>query len=199
VLESIKGTVVARSRDSVVIETSGFEFRLRMPKGAAEALAHDERIKLYCHVLLRDDQFHLFGFVERVQRDVFLVLLGVPGLGPEKALALLGAKSPAAIAAAVRDEAPRQFEIIRGIGARLAQRIVLELKGKLEALALPDDAVAAGGTVLADLVSTLTHLGYSRTLADAAARTALLDVGLDADIESLVKSALRSLQRAGSS
>ncbi len=197
-LESLRGVVVAGEKDAVVVETSGFALRLRTPKGAGTALRPGEEVHLFCHLLLRDDQFHLFGFRDKTERDLFVVLLGVPGLGPEKALAVLGARSPQAIAAAVRDESPKHFEIIKGIGARLSQRIVLELKGKLDALALGFPAGAAAPeaeNVLADLISTLARLGYARGVAEAAARAALLSAAPDEQLETLVKVALRSLQK----
>ncbi|MBI4878589.1 MAG: Holliday junction branch migration protein RuvA [Planctomycetes bacterium] len=201
-LESLRGVVIACERDAVVVEVSGFALRLRTPKGAAEPLCPGEEARLFCHLLLRDDQFHLFGFREKTERDMFIVLLGVPGLGPEKALAVLGARSPQAIVAAVQDESPKHFEIIKGIGARLSQRIVLELKGKLDALALGFPAGAASldaGGPLADLISTLGRLGYARAVAEAAARAALAGAAPDESLEELVKSALRSLQRQATS
>jgi len=197
-IESLRGTVVTLESDAVVLELGGVGWRLRIPSGTAQQLARGRAAQLMCHLLLRDDRFHLYGFATALERDLFRVLLAVSGLGPEKALSLMSAQSPENIGQAVRDSDPTPFQIVRGIGNRLAQRIVLELQGKLDALELaapgPPRAVVSRQHA-ADLNATLTKLGYPRALAERASRAAYDTAAADATLEDLVRAALRSLQK----
>ncbi len=201
-LDSVRGRILGREADAVVVECGAFGLRVRVPPGSDPGARGDETA-LHCHLLLRDDQLHLYGFVAPAERDLFRVLLTVSGLGPEKALGLLGAMPPASIARAVLEKEPKRFQVVKGIGARLAQRLALELDGKLDAWAVAGGGRGADGTPSersetgADslLVATLVHLGYPATTARDAAAAAEKSEGEDAALETLVKAALRELQK----
>lgn len=203
-LDSVRGRILGRDTDAVVVECGAFSLRVRVPPGSDPGALGDETA-LHCHLLLRDDQLHLYGFVRAAERGLFRVLLTVSGLGPEKALALLGAMSPGSIAGAVLEKEPKRFQVVKGIGTRLAQRLAVELDGKLDSWAVAGgpDAGATGGAAHRSaghegsmLVATLVHLGYPRGVAEEAARGAVDAEGEDAALEALVKSALRALQKA---
>ncbi|MFH0947175.1 MAG: Holliday junction branch migration protein RuvA [Planctomycetota bacterium] len=197
-IESLRGTVSTCVQGGAVLELGGVGLRVRVPSGTAETLKPGQEARLACHLLLKDERFHLYGFASGVERDLFRVLLGVSGLGPEKALALLSARSPAAIAAAVRDSDPAPFQVVRGIGNRLSQRIVLELQGKLDSLALeglPGSDPPPDRQQTRDLHATLMKLGYSKAQVERASKVAFASVGDEATIEELVRAALRALQQ----
>ncbi len=181
-----------------MLESGAYGFRLRTPVRAASNVAPGVELKLFTRLLVREDHLVLYGFDTSVDRDLFVVLIGVSGLGPEKALALLGALSPAAIATAVRRRDAKRFQLVKGVGAKLAQKIVLELEGKLEAFetATEGASYADGATPRAtgDVIATLISLGFPRGTAEAASRAAIESEGEAADVESLVKAALRRLQ-----
>ena len=201
-LDSVRGRLLVREADAAVVECGAFALRVRVPRGCDPGATGAEA-SFHVHLLLRDDQLHLYGFLTPAERDIFRVLLTVSGLGPEKALALLGALSPASIAAAVLEKEPKRFQVVKGVGARLAQRLALELDGKLDAWAVPGAASApldASGSADADvedalLIATLTRLGYPRPVAERAAHAAVEESPDDAPLESLVKTALRALQK----
>ena len=199
-LDSLRGTVLSVDGESAVLESGGFGVRARLPAGAAVSLPVGAEARLYTYLLLRDEQFLLYGFHTEIERDLFAVLLSVSGLGPEKARGLLGALTPADVVRAVADEDSRRFQAVKGVGTRLAQRIAIELKGKLDDFAARVDAgarPAAGaprGGPVADVAAALCQLGYPRARADAAA-SAACDANPDASLEDLVKGALRALQK----
>lgn len=201
-LDSVRGRLLRRELDAVVVDCGPFAVRARVPPGSAPGPLGQETT-LACHLLLRDEQFHLFGFVTPAERDLFRVLLTVSGLGPEKALALLGAMAPASIARAVLEKEAKRFQAVKGIGARLAQRLAIELEGKLDAWAVVGpardgeaSATSRPGGEASLLVATLVHLGYPRPVAEEAARAAERTAGEGAALETLVKAALRELQKA---
>jgi len=199
VLESVRGRMLSREANAAVVECGAFALRVRIPLGSNPGATGSE-VSLHVHLLFRDDQLHLYGFVTPAERDIFRVLLTVSGLGPEKALALLGALSPASIAVAVLEKDPKRFQIVKGVGTKLAQRMALELDGKLDAWAVPgatpSGSDASGAPRHEDelLVATLARLGYPRAQAERAASQALETVEEGAPLEVLVKTALRGLQ-----
>lgn len=195
-LETLRGVIAAHGEGFVLLECGPVGLRLRVPAATADAALTARERTFHCHLALRDDQFHLYGFETMLERDLFRTLLGVSGLGPEKALGLLSARSPGAIARAVDESSSKEFQVVKGIGARLAQRIVVELAGRLSDLAIPTEGLApASGAAERDLVNALTALGYPRGLSEATAAATLSERGSGSDMEELVKSALRSLQR----
>lgn len=197
-LEAISGRLLESSGDSAVVEVSGIALRLKTPPGTLRSSPGSE-VRLYCHMLIREEQFHLYGFSRPEERDVFLTLLSVSGLGPEKARLILGSLSPSEIARAVMDGDARRFQVVKGVGTRLAQRVALELKGKvdLHLRAAADDPVPHQGSLAADLVTALTQLGFARGRAERAASETMAEHA-DATMPDLIKHALRRLQSASS-
>lgn len=197
-IESLRGTVSACVQGGAILELGGVGLNVRVPSGTAATLKAGQEASLSCHLLFKDDRFHLFGFDSKIERDLFRVLLGVSGLGPEKALSLLSARPPGAIVAAVRDSDPAPFQVVRGIGNRLSQRIVLELQGKLDSIAAEDPQDLAPDPdkqQARDLYATLTKLGYPKAQVEQASKAAFAGMGDEATIEELVRAALRALQQ----
>jgi holliday junction DNA helicase RuvA len=199
VLESIHGKIIELAADSVVIDLGAVALRLRISAATARTLRIGEAARLHCHLRMREEEMTLYGFARAAERVAFDTLLGVSGLGPEKALALLSAFPPEVIARTIEDKDSKRFRTVRGIGDKLAQRIVLELTGKLDALARVAESIPATGSshgTQRDLVATLTQLGYPRATAEVAAESAIRSGPPDATLEDLVKFALRNLLAA---
>lgn len=197
-LDSIQGAIVHVEEDALVVECGPFALRVRAPTPFCVAQRIGDAIRLYTYLHIREDAITLFGFPERSLRDVFEIVLGVAGLGPEKALGLLSALTPGALANTVRDKEPNRLRSVRGIGAKLAERIVLELQGKLDGFATADsspEARRARAPLEHDLVATLLQLGYPKSAAEVAAEAALRELGAEATLQELIKQALRSMKR----
>lgn len=196
-LDSVRGIVLEAGLEAAVLEVGGLALRLKVPPGSCRGLRVGDEARLFAHLMLREEQFHLYGFVDAEVREAFSVLLGVSGLGPEKARGLLGALQPAEIARAVAEGDSRRFQVVKGIGTRLAQRLALELKGKVDGFlhGAPSDPRGRGPSSAArgDLVAALSQLGFPRVQAEQAARAAT-DETPDASMEDLLRAALRVLQ-----
>ena len=129
----VQGEVVVRRGDHVVISASGVGYRLAV---SAETLRHVPRVgetaTLFSHLIVRDDALLLYGFATEEERDLFLLLLGVQSVGPKMALAVLSGGTPRDLLAAVAAGDHARLQAVPGIGKRTAERIVVELKSKVE-------------------------------------------------------------------
>lgn len=199
-LEFVQGPIERIVDDAVVIRCGTFALRLRVPRGATDGLKVGDDSRWYSQLLLREELFALFGFRTESERELFNVLRSVSGLGPEKALLLLSALRPAQLAAAIRGEDKARLRTVKGIGDRLADRLIVELKDAL------DEFVGADGSgsgdepqALRDVSRALQQLGYSRADADAAATQSVKASPKDASFETILKAALRALQRGAAS
>jgi len=131
----VNGEVVSRREDHVVIQTSGgVGYHLAV---SAETLSHvpavGQSVSLHCHLVARDDSMALFGFASEEERDLFLMLLGVQGVGPKVALALLSGGPPRELASALASGDIARLQAVPGIGKRTAERILVELREKVSA------------------------------------------------------------------
>ena len=139
----ISGEVVGRREEYVVIQTGGgVGYHLAV---SAETLAHvpavGEPVSLHCHLVVRDDSMALYGFASEEERDLFLMLLGVQGVGPRVALAMLSGGPPRELASALASGDVARLQAVPGIGKRTAERILVELREKMVALAVDDGEI----------------------------------------------------------
>jgi Holliday junction DNA helicase RuvA len=185
----LAGRVVELHPGEVVLDVQGVGYEVRVPVSAHAALAGREQIALYIHTHVREDQLALFGFPTRRERDTFRQLIGVSGIGPRTAMALLSGLTPDDLASAIESEQWRRLATVPGIGKRTAERLVVELKGKVTAPATP-----AGGSLRDDAVSALANLGYSQKAAEEAVGE-LLRVGAAPPLGELLRRALQLLSR----
>ena len=139
----ISGEVIGRREEYVVIQTGGgVGYHLAV---SAETLAHvpavGEPVSLHCHLVVRDDSMALYGFASEEERDLFLMLLGVQGVGPKVALAMLSGGPPRELASALASGDVARLQAVPGIGKRTAERILVELREKMVALAVDDGEI----------------------------------------------------------
>lgn len=198
----LHGPLVSRDVDHAVLDVHGVGFEVFIPAASLETLPHDGApVTLHVHTHVREDAITLFGFVHPGDRQLFLRLLGVSGIGPRLALAALGAWGGTALRDAIARGDEKALSRIPGIGKRTAQRLVLELADKVAAIdtgeALTGPAAATSGAtsdVLEDLALALTGLGFPpRSVEDTCAR--LADRAQDgSDLQGLLREALRILR-----
>jgi len=173
-ISSIRGTVLHAGIDSVVIDVGGVGFHIAVPVDVARTARTGAELALHTHLVVREDALSLFGFAERDELDVFVVLLGVTGVGPKSALGVLSTLTVDQIAAAVDADDDKPFRSVSGIGPKTAKLIVVQLAGKL---APPAPTARTSGGVAPDVTTqvtaALTGLGWNeRTAAEAVAGAA---------------------------
>jgi holliday junction DNA helicase RuvA len=184
----LRGRAVALDADGLVLDVGGVGYRLLATQSAVRKADGEDEVTLETHLHVREDALQLFGFANAEERQLFEQLLAVSGVGPKMALAIVSAYSPGDIRRAIVSEDEALFQAIPGIGRKLAQRVVLELREKFATLhvAGPPAMGAGDGHVVAR--DALVELGY--TVAEAEQR--LADVDPDLPPADRVRAALKA-------
>jgi Holliday junction DNA helicase RuvA len=198
VIASVDGTVGAVSLDSIVLEAGGVGYRVFVAPSVIASAAPGSRLKLFTHHVVREDQQSLFGFRTVEELGFFGLLLTVTGVGPKVAMAIVGSRPTAELQLAIMQQDQAVLVSIPGIGRKLAERVIFELKEKVAAAGVAAAEVAAGalpGGAEGDVVGALQALGYSLPEAREASRIALGMAGPGASLEDRVKAALRVLAK----
>jgi Holliday junction DNA helicase RuvA len=172
-ISSLHGVVLHTTSDQVVIDVGGVGFSVAVPADVAHTATVGEKLLLHTSLIVREDALSLFGFADRAELEIFGLLISVTGVGPKSALGVLSHLTADQIAEAVTSEDDAPFRRVSGIGPKTAKLIVVQLAGKVQALAAPAKPAAGGGDVVSQVAAALVGLGWSeKVAADAAAQTA---------------------------
>jgi len=179
VIARLRGKPVARNAEGLVLDVNGVGYLVAATQSAAAKTGDEITVETYLHV--REDALQLYGFADAAERELFVQLLGVNGVGPKVALAIVSGSRPDELRRAIVREDTARFQAIPGIGKKTAERIVLELKEKIGLDVAPEPG--------ADLTArdALVELGYS--VVDA--ERALADVDAELPLEEQVRAALK--------
>ena len=195
-IASVDGVVGAIAGDSLVIEVGGIGYRVFTAPSVIAGAAQGGRLRLHTYHLVREDQQALFGFRTSEELGFFNLLLTVTGVGPKVALAIVGSRATADLQLAILQQDQAVLVSIPGIGKKLAERIIFELKEKVSAAGIAAGTSAAMSTASeGEVVAALQALGYSLGEAREASRLAVSDASVSAGLEERVKAALRTLLR----
>jgi Holliday junction DNA helicase RuvA len=194
VIARLKGLLLEKNPGLLVLDVAGVGYELTIPLGTFRVVGEPgSRVDLHVHTHVREDTLSLFGFATRLEKDLFVRLLAVNGVGPKTAVALLSGLGAEPLVEAVRRRDIKRLSGAPGIGRKTAERIALDLADRLDALAPADGAAPAG--LKEDLVSALVNLGYNARAASEAAAGALDGAPAEPPFEDLLRRALRTLSR----
>ena len=191
----MKGTVAQLFDDSLALDVGGVGYEIFAPTGTLSRLSEGKEAVLYTHLVVKEDEMSLFGFLSQEEKAMFRRLISVSGVGPRMGLGVLSVLSPAEAALAIATGDDSAFSRVSGIGKKTAQRIILELKGKVDPAALGADAAPAGaadGGAIAEAVSILEAMGFATPDAASAVAVVKADGGTS---EQMAMRALRALDR----
>lgn len=184
----LRGQIVDKASDGVVLDVGGVGYEVAVtPRALVELPGIGEEAVLHTHLHVREEIQALYGFTSRQARDLFRLLIGVSGVGPKVAMAILGTMTPDELRRAVATGDDDALTLVPGIGKRSAAKLMLELRPKLE---LPDADIPVSGSALAEVRSALENLGYD----GSEIRQVLAELPSDEGVEDLLR---RSLQRLG--
>ncbi|MEO8557578.1 MAG: Holliday junction branch migration protein RuvA [Rhodospirillales bacterium] len=200
---SLRGMVEQASEDFALIDVAGVGYLVFASARTLRGLppvGSEVRLQIETHV--REDHIHLYGFLDAAERDWFRLLLTVQGVGARVALALLSALSPAELATAIAAQDRTAITRAQGVGPKLGQRLVTELKEKAAAMVMPaalakrqPGEAATPASVNEDAVSALVNLGYKRVEAYGAVARAMQGLGDKPDVQALIRAGLRELSQ----
>ena len=204
-IAKLKGRIDAYGPDWVVIDVNGVGYHVACSSRTLQALpGQGEFAEIHTEMLVSQDMIRLVGFASTLERDWFRLLQSVQGVGTKVALAILSTLSVHEVGNAIAMQDKAMIGRANGVGKKLAERIVLELKDKAPSFAASDAALAKlqadldapQPTAAADAVSALVNLGYGQTQAGAAVAAALRKAGDDQPTEKLIRLALKELALA---
>ncbi len=199
----LRGTLLSKSPNAAVVECGGVGYDLAISVQCYTRLPQESHsVALHVNTQVREDAIALFGFLDRDEKRLFEKLITISGVGPKLAITLLSGVEAAALAHAIRSADHALLVRVPGIGKKTAERIVLELKDKLEGLAASPAAEApetATGGAVDDVLSAMVNLGYTRVAAQKAIESAIhssgsTDLTLRNDFESLFRLSMRLLR-----
>lgn len=194
-ITNIYGTLETCKVDQAIIRVGGFGIRVFAPSSTLNRLTEPGmEVSLYTHFHMREDGIALYGFTTEEDRNAFELLIGVSGVGPKVALALLSMMDAAALYKALADEDQQRLALAPGVGKRLAARLILELKGKLPTLATAGSVTTTpSARTQAEVMEALIGLGFSNTEAQAALAKIPQDQAMT--LEQQITYALRTFSR----
>ena len=189
----LKGDFVHKSPASVLIDVNGVGYEVQISLNTYSKIQHLDKGQLYTSLLIREDAHILYGFFDNAEKEMFLQLLTVSGIGASTARMMLSYMRPDELAKAIIHGEIRTLEGIKGIGKKTAERVVVELKDKLAKSSIETNiAPLKHNTLHSDALNALLALGINRQAADQAIQKALVQEP-DLPLEALIKKALRTL------
>jgi holliday junction DNA helicase RuvA len=181
-IASVEGEIIGLGEHTIVVSVSGIGFSVFVTNPIRSKLRLHDRIFLFTHLIVREDLLALYGFETEQDREYFNLLLGVDGVGPRTALAVISTLSVDAIRRAVFNEQPEVFSRVPGVGKRTAQKIQLHLQDKVKGgEALEMVGMTAGGSIDESVLEALTSLGYSVVEAQMAIQSIPRDAPQDVE------------------
>ncbi|MCE2711864.1 MAG: Holliday junction branch migration protein RuvA [Cryomorphaceae bacterium] len=187
----LNGRLVEKHPTEVVMECAGVGYEVKISLNTFSALGAEESVKLLTRLIVREDAHILYGFATREEREMFGHLISVSGIGPNTAMLMLSSLTPEDIALAIQSEDVRTIQGIKGIGAKTAQRVIIDLKDKmLKFTSVSQNMFSSNNTQRLDALTALVSLGFDKK----AAEKALDKIATGEEtVEQLIKEALRIL------
>ncbi len=192
-ITQLRGRLVEKSPTSVVIDCQGIGYLVNISLFTYGQLTDDENIQLYTHLQVREDAHTLYGFSTDLERQLFRLLIGISGIGANTARTMLSSLSPSEIGQAIQNDQVNVIQSVKGIGAKTAQRVVIELRDKVQSV-IADAGIPAvsSNTNREEALSALVVLGY-QTKSCVKILDELLSMDAEMSVERLIRNALNKL------
>lgn len=195
----LTGKIASKTTEQIIIDVNGVGYQVTVPLSSFYSLPEQGVITLHIHTHVREDALLLFGFMTPIEKEMFILLLTISGIGPKVALNILSHMSCIDLRDALVNEDAKRLATLPGIGKKTAERLILELRDKIRKLSTIDPAQTQSNQYSApiaindDTLSALINLGYKEKQADAALTK--LNIGPDDTMETVLKAALKLLIR----
>jgi Holliday junction DNA helicase RuvA len=192
----LRGRLLSKQPQQVIVEAAGVGYDVAISVSTYTSLpAEGAEVSLHIHTQVREDTLALYGFLDRNDKRIFERLITVSGVGPKLAITIQSGLPTDRLVAALRAQDHATLTRIPGVGKKLSERLVVELKDKLEDMAAAAPAVAAAGPAAEDVLSALVNLGYQRPSAQKAIEAAVAkDKGVGEHFDALFRAALMTIR-----
>ena len=191
-ITQIKGKLIEKSPTELVIDCGGVGYSTNISLNTYSQIGDDENIKLFTHLIIKEDSHSLYGFFKKSERSLFKLLISVSGVGASTARMMLSSLSPGEIISAILSDSVQIIQSVKGIGAKTAQRVILELKDKAMMLESTDKEQFSLSNESTEAASALEVLGYSQKQTNKIL-TKIISENPGINVETLIKKALNKL------
>jgi len=189
----IEGRLVEKSPTDVIIDCNGVGYFINISLYTFSNLPESENVKLYTHLLVREDSHTLYGFSSVVEREIFRLLISVSGVGANIARTMLSSLSPEQVMEAIAHNDIATIQSVKGIGSKTSQRVVLDLRDKiLKVYSMDEDSVVSSNTNKNEALSALDTLGFARKQVEKVCND-IIKHDPEASVETIIKQALKNL------
>lgn len=187
----LNGKLIEKNPTELLIDCAGVGYEVKISLNTFSAIGNDEAIRLHTRLIVREDAHILYGFASKEEREMFNHLISVSGIGPNTAMIMLSSLIPDEIAHAIQSEDVRTIQSIKGIGAKTAQRVIIDLKDKMLKMTFSaENMFSQNNTQRFDALTALVSLGFDKKAADKAIDK--IATGNET-VEQLIKEALKIL------
>ncbi|PQJ79479.1 Holliday junction branch migration protein RuvA [Polaribacter porphyrae] len=192
-ITQVRGRLVEKNPTEVVVDCNGVGYLLHISLNTFTNLPNDENVVLYTHLSIREDAHTLFGFINKTEREVFKLLISVSGVGPSIARTMCSSMTSEEIQQAIASENVALIQSVKGIGAKTAQRVIVDLKDKiLKTFDIDEVSTTTSNTNKDEALSALEVLGFHKKQSDKVVNNVLKEHP-DATVEKIIKLALKNL------
>lgn len=189
----LSGRLIEKNPTHVILDCNGVGYFINISLHTFSAIPSGESLKLYTHLQVKEDSHTLYGFVDKMEREIFRLLVSVSGIGASIARTMLSSLHPDQIKQAIASGDVATIQSIKGIGAKTAQRVILDLKDKiLKVFDINLETTVSSNTTREEALSALETLGFARKQADKVC-AAILNNTPEATVETIIKEALKKL------
>ena len=190
-IAQLSGRLVEKNPTDLIIDCGGVGYEVKISLNTFSALGANEHVLVFIKMIVREDAQLLYGFADKTEREMFNHLISVSGIGPNTAMIMLSSLVPAEIASAIQNEDVKTIQSIKGIGAKTAQRVIVDLKDKMLKMAFSTENIFnANNTNQFDALTALVSLGFDKKAAEKAIDK--ISTG-EESVEQLIKEALKVL------
>ncbi|GGF42746.1 Holliday junction branch migration protein RuvA [Echinicola rosea] len=197
-IDYLNGKLVFKDPTFVIIDINGIGYHVKVSLNTYSQIKDEEQIKLLTHLHIKEDAHTLYGFKEEMEKRLFLLLISISGVGPNTGLMILSSLSGGELEAAIAQEDHKTIQRVKGVGAKTAQRIVLELKDKINKDNPTPSHPVSGGFIQQnqfikeEALQALITLGFTKAVAEKNIAAVLKKSGSEISLEELIKASLRS-------
>lgn len=197
-IEYIKGNIIELSPTTAIIECRDIGYEINISLNTYSTIQNTNQTKLYIYEVIREDAYTLYGFANKIERELFLLLISVPGIGGNTARMILSALSPTELCEVISSGNDKLLKTVKGIGLKTAQRIIVDLKDKITTININEDIPINNPhtlhqpEIIEEAVAALTMLGFPATASQKIVHT-ILKEEKDISIEKVIKLALKRL------
>ncbi|MCF6297832.1 MAG: Holliday junction branch migration protein RuvA, partial [Flavobacteriaceae bacterium] len=172
----INGKLIEKNPNNVIIECNGLGYTLPISLQTFSNIPDQENIKLFTHLIIREDAHTLYGFYNKMEREIFKLLISVSGVGPSIAMTMLSSMDTEEIQQAIASEDVEKIKSVKGIGIKTAQRVIVDLKDKiLKTYNLTENLSVSNNTIKNEALSALEVLGFTRKRVEKTIQVILQD------------------------